>query len=27
MKSLVLIKQVPNTDSPFRINSTGTWVD
>jgi len=27
MKSLVLVKQVPNTDSPFRINSAGTWVD
>jgi electron transfer flavoprotein beta subunit len=27
MKTLVLIKQVPNTDSPFRINSAGTWVD
>ena len=27
MKSLVLVKQVPNTDSPFRINSSGTWVD
>ena len=27
MKSLVLIKQVPNTDSPYRINSAGTWVD
>ncbi len=27
MKGLVLIKQVPNTDSPFRINSAGTWVD
>jgi electron transfer flavoprotein beta subunit len=27
MKSLVLVKQVPNTDSPFRINATGTWVD
>jgi len=27
MKSLVLIKQVPNTDSPFRINGAGTWVD
>src|SRR5881628_1241815 len=27
MKSLVLIKQVPNTDSPFRINSAGTWVE
>ena len=27
MKSLVLIKQVPNTDSPFRINASGTWVD
>jgi electron transfer flavoprotein beta subunit len=27
MKSLVLVKQVPNTDSPFRINGPGTWVD
>lgn len=27
MKSLVLMKQVPNTDSAFRINSAGTWVD
>ena len=27
MKSLVLAKQVPNTDSPFRINSAGTWID
>jgi electron transfer flavoprotein beta subunit len=27
MKSLVLVKQVPNTDSPFRLNSAGTWVD
>ncbi len=27
MKSLVLAKQVPNTDSPFRINADGTWVD
>ena len=27
MKSLVLVKQVPNTDSSFRINSAGTWVD
>jgi electron transfer flavoprotein beta subunit len=27
MKTLVLIKQVPNTDSPFRINQAGTWVD
>jgi electron transfer flavoprotein beta subunit len=27
MKSLVLVKQVPNTDSPFRINGAGTWVD
>ena len=27
MKTLVLIKQVPNTDSPFRINAAGTWVD
>ncbi len=26
MKSLVLVKQVPNTDSPFRLNSAGTWV-
>jgi electron transfer flavoprotein beta subunit len=27
VKSLVLIKQVPNADSPFRINAAGTWVD
>jgi electron transfer flavoprotein beta subunit len=27
MKTLVLVKQVPNTDSPFRLNSAGTWVD
>jgi electron transfer flavoprotein beta subunit len=27
MKSLVLVKQVPNADSPFRINAAGTWVD
>jgi electron transfer flavoprotein beta subunit len=27
MHTLVLIKQVPNTDSPFRINQSGTWVD
>ncbi len=27
MKSLVLVKQVPNTDSPFRINGAGTWID
>src|SRR5262245_31937097 len=27
MKTLVLVKQVPNTDSPFRINAAGTWVD
>ena len=27
MKTLVLIKQVPNTDSPFRLNGAGTWVD
>jgi electron transfer flavoprotein beta subunit len=27
MKVLVLVKQVPNTDSPFRINPAGTWVD
>ena len=27
MKVLVLVKQVPNTDSPFRVNAAGTWVD
>jgi len=27
MKAVVLVKQVPNTDSPFRINGAGTWVD
>jgi len=27
MKTLALVKQVPNTDSAFRINSAGTWVD
>lgn len=27
MKSLVLVKYVPDTNSPFRINSSGTWVD
>jgi electron transfer flavoprotein beta subunit len=27
MKGLALVKQVPNTDSPFRINAAGTWVD
>jgi len=27
MKILVLVKQVPNADSPFRINGAGTWVD
>ena len=27
MKSLVLVKQVPNVDSPFRINSAATWVE
>jgi len=27
MNAVVLVKQVPNTDSPFRINSAGTWVD
>ena len=27
MKTLVLVKQVPNADSPLRINSAGTWVD
>jgi electron transfer flavoprotein beta subunit len=27
VKGLVLVKQVPNADSPFRINGAGTWVD
>jgi electron transfer flavoprotein beta subunit len=27
MKSLVLVKYVPDTNSPFRINSSATWVD
>ena len=27
MKSLVLVKYVPDTNSPFRINSSGSWVD
>ncbi len=27
MKILVLVKQVPNADSPFRIYGAGTWVD
>ncbi|HEU4401917.1 MAG TPA: electron transfer flavoprotein subunit beta/FixA family protein [Candidatus Polarisedimenticolia bacterium] len=27
MKGLVLVKQVPNTDSPFRLNAAATWVD
>jgi len=27
LKTLVLVKQVPNADSPFRLNSAGTWVD
>ena len=27
MKSLVLVKYVPDTNSPFRIASSGTWVD
>ena len=27
MKTLVLVKQVPNADSPFRLNAQGTWVD
>ncbi|HUD73081.1 MAG TPA: electron transfer flavoprotein subunit beta/FixA family protein [Dongiaceae bacterium] len=27
MKILVLIKQVPNADSPFRLNGAGTWID
>ena len=27
MKCLVLVKQVPNADSPFRLNGAGTWVE
>src|SRR3989442_6136585 len=27
MKSLVLVKQVPSADSPFRPNAAGTWID
>src|SRR5258707_10260137 len=27
MKILVLIKQVPNADSPLRLNGAGTWID
>ena len=27
MKSLVLVKQVPSADSPFRLNSAGTWIN
>jgi electron transfer flavoprotein beta subunit len=27
MKSLVLVKHVPDSNSVFRINSAGTWVD
>ena len=27
MKSLVLVKQVPSADSPFRLNSSGTWIE
>ena len=27
MKTVVLVKQVPNADSAFRINGDGTWVD
>ena len=27
MKSLVLVKQVPSADSPFRLNGAGTWID
>jgi electron transfer flavoprotein beta subunit len=27
MKVLVLAKQVPNTDSPYRLNAASTWVD
>src|SRR5207245_105758 len=27
MKSLVLVKQVPGSDAPFRLNAAGTWVE
>jgi electron transfer flavoprotein beta subunit len=27
MKGLVLVKQVPGSDSPFRLNGAGTWID
>src|SRR5262245_4411090 len=27
MKALVLVKHVPDTNSVFRVNSAGTWVD
>ena len=27
MKCLVLVKQVPSADSPFRLNGSGTWVE
>ncbi len=27
MKSLVLVKQVPDSNSVFRLNAAGTWVD
>jgi electron transfer flavoprotein beta subunit len=27
MKSLVLVKHVPDSNSVFRLNATGTWVD
>jgi electron transfer flavoprotein beta subunit len=27
MKGLVLVKQVPGADSPFRLNAAGTWID
>ncbi len=27
MKSLVLVKHVPDTNSVFRVNAAGTWVD
>ena len=27
MKGLVLVKQVPDTNSVFRVNSKGTWID
>ena len=27
MKGLVLVKQVPSADSPFRLNGAGTWIE